>query len=256
MNSLLRYLRILLWIVVCTAVLGSFIVGSWYESKRIPTRGELQDISNISQNYSPAYNRAIKKSRMSAVRVLSFSEDNTATSTTSGTYFENNGRYYIITTQHGILGPCEFVNIEFQDKTYACKEYIKIDPLNDYAIIEIETSMENRIPIQIPADLPNNYQWKSSYAILSNIVYTGYANALGPLTLRGDVIGYTDYNYLYVFSYAYGGASGSGVFSEKGKYMGYVTALDVGITEFGIEVLENVVLVTPAHKIDWDAISN
>jgi hypothetical protein len=50
------------------------------------------------------------------------------------------------------------------------------------------------------------------------------------------------------------GSSGSGVFSTKGKYIGIVTAIDIGRTEFGVDTLENIVLVTPVFKVDWSAI--
>ena len=33
--------------------------------------------------------------------------------------------------------------------------------------------------------------------------------------------------------------------------MGYIVALDVGRTEYGMDVLENVILVVPHYRIDW-----
>ena len=86
---------------------------------------------------------------------------------------------------------------------------------------------------------------------MNKIIYTGYPNLIGPLTLRGDVVGYTEQEQIYVFSHAYGGASGSGVFSVDGKYIGHVVAIDVGSTGMGVDVLENIVIVTPAFNIDW-----
>ncbi len=94
------------------------------------------------------------------------------------------------------------------------------------------------------------------YTTLNNIVYTGYPNAIGPLTLRGDVVGYNDYEYFYVFSHAYGGASGSGVFTGNGKYIGHIVAIDVGTTELGVDILENIVIVVPAFNVDWSVVLN
>jgi hypothetical protein len=74
--------------------------------------------------------------------------------------------------------------------------------------------------------------------------------------LRGDVVGYLDSDYVYVFSYAYGGSSGAGVFTTKGKYIGFVTAIDVAPTYLGYQALENIVLVTPVFKVDWSVILN
>ena len=68
------------------------------------------------------------------------------------------------------------------------------------------------------------------------------------------MIGYGDDEFIYVFSHAYGGASGSGVFSREGKYIGYVVAIDVGSTELGVDVLENIVIVAPTLNVDWTAV--
>ena len=125
------------------------------------------------------------------------------------------------------------------------------DESGDYAIILLGSKIDGATAVKIPQDLPNGSQWKQSYSILNKIIYTGYPNLIGPLTLRGDVVGYTQQEQIYVFSHAYGGASGSGVFSVDGKYIGHVVAIDVGSTEIGVDVLENIVIVTPAFNIDW-----
>ena len=70
------------------------------------------------------------------------------------------------------------------------------------------------------------------------------------------MVGYNENEYLYVFSHAYGGASGSGVFSKEGKYIGYIVAIDVGSTELGPDVLENIVIVAPSLNIDWASVIN
>ena len=169
----------------------------------------------------------------------------------SGTYFTANDKDYVITVHHGIQGPCWLITVIHNDEMYSCKEMLAIDEIDDYAIFEIEGPIEDAVPLQFPKDLPRGSQWKGSFSLLNKIVYTGYPNTIGPLTLRGDVVGYTEYEQIYIFSHAYGGASGSGVFSPAGKYIGYVVAIDVGQTDFGLDVLENIVIVNPAFNIDW-----
>ena len=107
------------------------------------------------------------------------------------------------------------------------------------------------MPIKIPQDIPNNQQWKRTYSLLNKLVYTGYPNTVGPLTIDGEVSGFAGTDYLYMLSYAWQGSSGSGVFDKNGKYIGYVVAIDVGQTEHGVQILQNVVLVVPSFKIDW-----
>ena len=111
-------------------------------------------------------------------------------------------------------------------------------------------------PIEIPKDLPRGNEWRKSYSILNKIIYTGYPNLTGPLTLKGDVVGYAGEELIYIFSHAYSGSSGSGVFSTNGKYIGMIMAIDVGENELGVTVLENIVIVTPAYKIDWSVVLN
>ena len=141
------------------------------------------------------------------------------------------------------------------EEALRCKKYVVMDEDNDYAVMELEGEFSDRTPVNIPEDLPSSKEWKLSYSLLNRIVYTGYPNIIGPLTLRGDVVGYGD-EYLYVFSHAYGGASGSGVFTKEGKYIGYVVAIDVGSTELGVDVLENIVIVAPTFNVDWSVVSN
>jgi hypothetical protein len=223
---------------------------------KMPAWEEIIEIDNIATSDVEPGLAAINKSRLSAVLVrsteLSFWG---GTSTMTGTYFVANNKHYVITVHHGIHGPCWLVTISHDDQEYKCKEFITKSEEEDYVIMEVVEPLHNRTPISIPADIPYGAQWKPSYSLLNKIIYTGYPNAVGPLTLRGDVIGYGD-EYLYVFSHAYGGSSGSGVFTKEGKYIGYVVALDVGTTDFGVDVLENVVIVAPAFNVDWSVILN
>ena len=253
MIKFLKWVRVLFWSGLFVAAVGSIFAvitlnNNFINIPKLPYR------NNISNEYSAAYKESIEKSRYSAVRVESLNPNLLVTSSSTGTYFKAKGRHYVITVEHGIYGPCSFLMIEYDYERYACKRYVKIDKLNDYAIIEIEGAIPDRKPVNIPEDLPRGSQWRASYSILNKIIYTGYPNSIGPLTLKGEVMGYANSDYLYVFSHAYGGASGAGVVSTKGKYIGLVNAIDVGQTEFGIDILENVVLVTPVFKVDWSVV--
>jgi len=55
-------------------------------------------------------------------------------------------------------------------------------------------------------------------------------------------------------AYAWAGSSGSAVYTEDGYLIGYVLAVDVGGSEFGGDVLENILIVAPAYQIDWDVV--
>jgi len=254
-GKLLRILRI----VTLSVIVG--LVGTLFS---FLTLNKLQGgipfslYSNFNDYVAPDYGaeqtKAIQRSRDSAVRIVSGAPTLWGgMAYSSGTYFRANSRHYIITVLHGLVGNCETTYASYEEEFYPCIEMIIEDVDNDYAIWEVEPIL-SRTPIRIPQDLPTSPQWKNSYSLLKRLIYTGYPNTLGPLTLRGDVIGFSGTDYMYVFSYAWAGSSGSGVFDENGHYVGYIIAIDVGQTEFGVDVLENVVLVVPSFNVNWSSI--
>ena len=257
MLKFLRWVKIGFWWSFFTLVAGTLVVTSVLSHNMQPAWEEISQNDNISADLPLEYKKAAHKSRASAVMVKSSQLTFWGgTSTMSGTYFVANDKHYVVTVHHGIHGPCWLIAVIHEENYYSCKKYVVLNEANDYAIIEVEEPISDRIPVRIPKDLPHGSEWKRSYSILNNIIYTGYPNTIGPLTLRGDVIGYDQNEYIYIFSHAYGGASGSGVFTRKGKYIGYIVAIDVGETELGPDVLENIVIVAPAFNIDWSVVLN
>ena len=253
MIKLISRLRTTAKYMVLVVLIAGFIGFSGYSAIKmysIPYTHQIQKDNNVSKLYSVSHQKAIKRSRESAVQVLSVSPMQGFLSTFSGTYFEYFGNHFIVTVAHGIQGPCEYTKIVYNGEILNCKKYITVDNHIDYAIIQIE-EMKNRKAIKIPRDLPKNKQWIKSYSILNSLIYTGYPNTIGPLTISGEVAGFASSEYIYMISYAWQGSSGSGVFDSSGKFIGYIVAVDVGQTEFGFQIPQNVVLVVPAFKIDW-----
>jgi hypothetical protein len=253
MIRFLKWVKIFFWWGTFTILIASLVFVSVLNNN-LTNVPRLPYTHNISDDYPTDYRKAVEKSRYSAVLVKSGDLTLRGFSSLSGTYFIANDEPYVITAAHGIGGPCFLTTIIYEDEYYSCDEYVDINIYDDYAIIKLTRRIPNREPIHIPEDLPRGSQWKASYSILNKIIYTGYPNSIGPLTLKGDVVGYAEADYLYVFSYAYGGSSGSGVFATNGKYIGLVTAVDIGYTDSGVEVLENIVLVTPIFKVDWSVV--
>jgi len=235
---------------VVGVAIGLGVLGSVQQAAQPPSIGEMSDAMNIQQKLPIAHQRAIRKSRASAVRVMSLSGDQQVFSSASGTYITAYGRYFVLTVNHGIQGPCELTRIEASNEFVGCVRFIKLDELADYALIEIE-KLESRTPLRIPRDAASR---KQDFAIMTDVYYTGFPNGTGPLTVDGKIIGYMGGDFVYIKSYAWSGASGAGVFTSDGKLMGYVLALDVGQTEFGIDVLEDVVFVVPITFVRWDAL--
>ena len=184
------------------------------------------------------------------VRVVSLSADQQIFSSATGTYITVGGRYFVLTVSHGIHGPCELTRIEASEEYAGCLKVIEKNEGIDYTIIEIE-KLSNRTPVKVPRDLAKR---RSDFAIMNEVYYTGYPNSAGPLTIDGKIVGYMGTDFIYIKSYAWSGSSGSGVFSSTGKLIGYILALDVGYTEYGIDVLEDIVFVVPITAVNWDSL--
>lgn len=206
--------------------------------------------NTISPHYDINQKQAIRRSVNSSVRVVSMELLEGNISTLSGTYFTFRNKFYVLTSAHGVLSGCNGLMAFHVDQSSPCIRIIKLDKEADYVIFEIE-EMEDRTPIKLPAALAN---WKKSYNLLDKTFYTGYPNSIGPTTWTGNISGFTG-DYLIVQTYAWSGASGSGVFDERGELIGVIMALDVGTTEFGYQILNNFVIVVPVWQMDFGSLT-
>jgi S1-C subfamily serine protease len=191
---------------------------------------------------------AIESSTNSSVRVLSVGviEDKLRISASSGAYLTYSGHHFILTAAHALIGGCEYTKVAFGETSAACTKIVASDSKKDYVIFETE-EISNRVPYRIR----ENKIQETRPSLLDRTVYTGYPNGNGPTTWAGTVAGLGE-DRLLVQSYAWPGSSGAGLFSAKGELIGVVTALDVGTSSYGEQVLENVVVVTPVGAMDWD----
>ena len=226
--------------IITTSVLVSLLVGLAFVSSLKQTQmssvREIQSPNNISELLNPRAAAAVAKSRNSAVSVMSISAEGIVSSS-SGTYLKLKNQYYIITVSHGIVGGCSSIRIMTDRGMFECVELKVLDRRIDYAV---------------PTDHPKMNDWHRQLGIQRGIYYTGYPNGQGPLTFSGEISGHDHHENVYVHSFAWPGSSGSGVFGESGKLIGIITAISVGSTEFGIDVLEDIMIVIPLYKIEWD----
>jgi hypothetical protein len=241
--------RITTAVAVVTFLIGLAIASS-FKQAQISSARSIQSSDNVSNLLDRRAALTVRKSRKSAVNVMSISEDGFISSS-SGTYFVIGDRHYIITVSHGIVGGCASVRILSAGHMTECIRIAMIDRDIDYAIIEVE-QIPARTPIRIPQEYPNNRDWERHLAIQRTVYYTGYPNGSGPLTFEGQIAGHDNSENIYMHSFAWPGSSGSGVFSETGEMIGLIVAISVGATDYGIDVLEDVVIVIPLYKIDWN----
>jgi len=236
--------------MVAAIVYGTHL--STQKSLRYSTISEITDRANITTQLHSTERKAVIKSRMSAVRVLS-ADDNGNVAASSGTYMQiDEMASYVLTTSHGIVGRCGTTRIQYERNYYDCLNYVIIDERVDYIIMEVE-EIEEAIPVQINRSLPANREWKEELSVMSRLYYTGYPNNEGPSTVTGTIMNVSPQNEMvFLQSYAWPGSSGSGVFSQQGNLIGLVVALDVGLTQYSLQILSNAVWVIPTYKIDWE----
>jgi hypothetical protein len=257
LRKILKILKTAIQVILVMALGFAISLGvlvSVQESVRFPTAGELNHLDNVSKHLEQKEYLAVKKSRNSVLLVLSGRSNRDGFASMSGTYLTHDDKYYVLTAAHGILGECDHFFVATSDEEiYDCIKYIEINQRKDYAIIEIE-HVEEREPLQLKKIIPKNNQWQSELAVLNSVFYTGYPNSLGPLTFKGSVAGISENQHVYLHSYAWPGSSGSGVFSREGNLVGIVLALNVGFTSAGYDVLEDLVIILPLFKINWDPV--
>jgi len=237
-----------------SGLLALVLYGSYYsaqQSLRLPSSEAITHYANVSSELKETDRQALIKSRQSAVQVASMELLTGIMSASSGIYFAHEDRHYVLTTFHGILGDCTTTKIIVDEEVVSCINFTLIDIDTDYIIMETE-EIEGREPLQIPEDIPKNREWTKKLSAMNQIYYTGFPNNAGPLTFGGKIIGFDSDEAIFIDSFAWAGSSGSGVFSSDGKLIGYVLALDVGETRFGIEVLENFVWVIPLFRVRWE----
>ena len=257
LKKLLKILKTTAQVFLVTALGFAISLGvliSVQENARFPSPAELDSMDNVSMHLDHKERMAVMMSRNSVLLVLSGRSDGDGFASMTGTYLSHNNKYYVLTAAHGVMGDCEhfFVAVN-EDEIYDCIKYIDLNQRSDYAIVEIE-KVTKRKPLEINKVIPKNNQWESELAVLNDVFYTGYPNSLGPLTFKGYIAGISDSQDVYLHSYAWPGSSGSGVFTREGNLVGVVLALNVGFTSAGYDVLEDLVIILPLFKINWDPV--
>ena len=244
-------LPILLFVVIFLLTFTVVGLQSVELIKDYPTAKDFIKYENVdSLSTTPLQKRAIIKSRGSTVRVFVMSDDRENISSLSGTIFKYKARWFVLTAAHGILSEkCSNIRA-FDDETfYQCRNVVVIDRNIDYAVFEID-EIEGKTPLNIPRDLPSHDI--EEYAIMRKVYFTAYPNNVGPLTVSGEIVGYNLNTHIYIHSYGWSGSSGGGVFNESGELVGIIHALDIGQSEYGLDVMEDLILIVPEYWIDWD----
>jgi len=176
----------------------------------------------------------------------------------SGTYVKYKGRYLVITAAHVVspsflppeLQSANEISVEPSSGQTFGAEVVYVDKDQDIAILLLPNRLPDMIPVKL--DLASPFDVK----IGDPIVYTGSPSHHDNLTIFGRVAGNTDGGDFLMHSYAWPGASGAGVFDSRGRLVGVLYGIDMGVGPGGIPTMvEDIVYFTPIWRIAQDLLN-
>jgi hypothetical protein len=203
----------------------------------VPTAfGEILEVFDAS-NLSITEQRA----RSAAVKVRSLLQGGHG----SGTYMIAHGRRVVITAAHVVRNE-SVMAIDGRDGETVVGQVVFKDEKNDIAFILVP-EIESRTAVRYR---PQRHY--SDHLIGTNLTYTGFPSHHDLLTIRGYVAS-LEHEMVVTNMFGWFGSSGSGVFDQRGRYVGCVSGIDVGRFGLGFRIpLESIVWVAPVSQIDHE----
>ena len=173
----------------------------------------------------------------------------------SGTYFEYDGHYIIVTAAHVVADGGEIMVISTPDEESApalLLYYDNVSP-NDTAVLVLRGPLESRTAMELKL-----YSKDINDLIGEQTVYTGDPGHQRNMTIYGTVSSINENGSVMLQSYAWGGASGSLVFDDRARIIGILKAIDVnrsGVSPYP-QINENIVWLSPPSSLNLDILSS
>jgi len=186
-------------------------------------------------------NRGLQRSYESAVKIEVMAEGELY-GAGSGNYFTYHGHKFILTAAHVVEG-AETVRAKerFGIDSVECKVIYRND-YYDIAVIVPQGEFKSLEPIR--------YSYYYNMKRGEPVYFTGYPSELEEISSFGHVSGqYTEF--YVVQSVAWMGSSGSVVFNGRGKVVGIVSGVKMGMGPIGIpQIINNIVMVIPIYFLN------
>ena len=250
-----RHSRLSIIVTLAIAMLViSLVVRSTIETNYFPniSFGE-QLYESISSNLSNHERETIFKSRNSTVKIFSMIAFDTppffSPAIASGTYVMFKGKPHILTAAHVGSDCASMMFIAASEEIVPCGRFVYVDDEMDVLLVEIDEELLTKIPIT----LNTNLNLSKNYSIGEKVYYSGYPNDSSLLTIKGHISGYV-YDKFLLQSYAWNGASGSGIFDFNGELIGVLSAIQVSHSGDGYGLIDSIVYVAPIAEIDFESI--
>jgi S1-C subfamily serine protease len=194
------------------------------------------------------HDSTLEASRKATFRITSIRPQGNAIGT--ATLFSYKGEQIVVTAAHVVRDAYgAFIESRYEEGVERHLELIYYDEDADIAILLPVTEIETIKPIKLrTAKLKH-------MSVGTKTIYSGYPNNHSLLSIHGWISGFTSDANIILDTYGWGGASGSSVFDEKGRLLGILSAMDVGMGIFGQPTLiPDVIIIIPATKIDFEAL--
>jgi len=200
-------------------------------------------------NISPAHVEVVKlnsfeqKSRAASVKIETPSGGHG-----TGTLFSYRGKTLIFTAKHVVMEGDIYFAIANSGEIKVAK-LLHTDSSADFAVLLVD-DFETIKPVKF-----KKYNYKPKNLVDLRIIFSGYPSVHSLLTSRGRVAGF-EVDSLIIHSVAWGGSSGSSIFSSNGDFIGILFGVSVD-TPFGFPALiDNIIWVAPYYSIDWASLDD
>ncbi len=214
-----------------------------YTQETVEVRTVLGEVFEVFD--APNLTLTEQRARKAAVKVRSLLQGGHG----SGTYMVAYGRRIVATAAHVVRSESTMA-IDGRDGETVIGKVVFIDEDVDLAFLVVP-ELETRTAIR--------YRPQSRYderLVGTDLTYTGFPSHHDLLTIRGYIAA-LEHNMVVSNMFAWFGSSGSGVFDQRGRYLGCVSGVDVGRFGFGLRVpLEEIVWIAPVSQIDQDVLKS
>lgn len=196
----------MLWLFFLSCILG-------YEEE-----GNLTTLS-VEQTYAAHYHN-YSKAINSSLKISVFNDDFIEVGHGSGNHFKIGKHRFILTAAHVVSDP-DFLIYVASDGIYIRLDVAFLDEANDIAIL---------IPArELKSNKPTDYRTNKRLDITGlTVVHAGYPSDLDLSVFHGTVASCSSSS-MMMQSFALPGSSGSVVFDNKGRVVGVLSALKMGM---------------------------
>ena len=164
----------------------------------------------------------------------------------SGTYMKMHRRYVVVTAAH-VVEDFTTMFIEAREEEVVIGTVVYRDFKVDLAIIVVP-----QIHSRIAA--PWRPRKDDRNLLGASVTYTGFPGDHDLLTIRGHVAA-LEREMIVTNMFAWYGASGSGIFDQRGSFIGVVVGIDIGRWDIPIP-LDSIVWVAPIWFLDNDVVKS